>query len=71
MAKAEFVPGFELHRANKHLGTPKHAVMVACSENNPPDAPSVLVPEEMLKLTGDGYRSLKASPMFSVSGDNM
>ena len=40
--------GFELDRADKHLGTPEHAVVVASSENHPPDAPWVLVPEEML-----------------------
>ena len=40
--------GFELDRADKHLGTPEHAVIVASSENHPPDAPWVLVPEEML-----------------------
>ena len=40
--------GFELDRADKRLGTPEHAVVVASSENHPPDAPWVLVPEEML-----------------------
>jgi len=40
--------GFELDRADKRLGTPGHAVVVASSENHPPDAPWVLVPEEML-----------------------
>jgi N,N-dimethylformamidase len=40
--------GFELDRADKRLGTPAHAVVVASSENHPPDAPWVLVPEEML-----------------------
>ena len=40
--------GFELDRADKRLGTPLHAVVVASSENHPPDAPWVLVPEEHL-----------------------
>lgn len=40
--------GFELDRTDKRLGTPPHAVVVARSENHPPDAPWVLVPEEQL-----------------------
>ena len=40
--------GFELDRADKRLGTPPHAVVAASSENHPPDAPWVLVPEEHL-----------------------
>jgi N,N-dimethylformamidase len=40
--------GFELDRADKRLGTPAHAIIVASSENHPPDAPWILVPEEML-----------------------
>ena len=40
--------GFELDRADKRLGTPAHAVVVASSEDHPPDAPWVLVPEEHL-----------------------
>jgi N,N-dimethylformamidase beta subunit-like, C-terminal len=40
--------GFELDRADKRLGTPAHALVVASSENHPPDAPWILVPEEML-----------------------
>ncbi len=40
--------GFELDRADKRLGTPAHAIVVASSENHPPDAPWILVPEEML-----------------------
>ena len=40
--------GFELDRADKRLGTPAHAVVVASSENHPPDVPWVLVPEEHL-----------------------
>ena len=40
--------GFELDRADKRLGTPAHALVVASSEDHPPEAPWVLVPEEML-----------------------
>ncbi|MFN3744110.1 MAG: N,N-dimethylformamidase beta subunit family domain-containing protein [Hyphomicrobiaceae bacterium] len=40
--------GFELDRADKRLGTPSHAVVVASSEGHEPDAPWVLVPEEQL-----------------------
>jgi N,N-dimethylformamidase len=40
--------GFELDRTDKKLGTPAHAIVVARSENHPPDAPWVLVPEEQL-----------------------
>src|SRR5262249_52487707 len=40
--------GFELDRTDKRLGTPAHAVVVAASENHPPQAPWVLVPEEYL-----------------------
>jgi N,N-dimethylformamidase len=40
--------GFELDRVDYRLGTPAHAVVVAASENHPPEAPWVLVPEEHL-----------------------
>lgn len=40
--------GFELDRTDKRLGTPRHAIVIARSENHPPDAPWVLVPEEQL-----------------------
>jgi N,N-dimethylformamidase len=40
--------GFELDRTDKRLGTPAHAVVVAASENHPPETPWVLVPEEYL-----------------------
>lgn len=40
--------GFELDRTDKRLGTPRHAVVIARSENHPPEAPWVLVPEEQL-----------------------
>ena len=34
--------GFELDRTDKRLGTPRHAVVVAASENHPPETPWVL-----------------------------
>lgn len=40
--------GFELDRADKDLGTPRHAVILATSEGHEPEAPWVLVPEERL-----------------------
>jgi N,N-dimethylformamidase len=40
--------GFELDRVDKRLGSPESAVVVASSENHPPEAPWVLVPEEQL-----------------------
>ncbi|HRD78103.1 MAG TPA: N,N-dimethylformamidase large subunit, partial [Hyphomicrobiaceae bacterium] len=40
--------GFELDRADKRLGTPEHAVIIASSEGHKPEAPWVLVPEEQL-----------------------
>ena len=40
--------GFELDRADHALGTPQHALVLARSENHPPEAPWILVPEEML-----------------------
>jgi N,N-dimethylformamidase len=43
--------GFELDRTDKRLGTPTHAVVIAASENHPPEAPWVLVPEEYLTHT--------------------
>jgi N,N-dimethylformamidase len=43
--------GFELDRTDMRLGTPPHAVVVAASENHPPETPWVLVPEEYLTHT--------------------
>ncbi|MCL4764647.1 MAG: N,N-dimethylformamidase [Hyphomicrobiaceae bacterium] len=40
--------GFELDRTDKRLGTPRHAIVIARSEDHPPEAPWVLVPEEQL-----------------------
>ena len=51
--------GFELDRADKRLGTPAHAVVVASSENHPPDAPWMLVPEE--HLTHHGHMARRAA----------
>ena len=40
--------GFELDRVDTRLGSPANAVVIARSENHPPEAPWVLVPEEQL-----------------------
>ena len=40
--------GFELDRADHDLGTPVHALVVASSEDHPPEVPWILVPEEVL-----------------------
>ncbi|MDH4392924.1 MAG: N,N-dimethylformamidase large subunit [Aquabacterium sp.] len=40
--------GFELDRVDKRLGSPANAIVVARSENHPPEAPWMLVPEEHL-----------------------
>lgn len=40
--------GFELDRTDHRLGTPSHALVLASSEGHDPNAPWVLVPEEML-----------------------
>jgi len=40
--------GFELDRMDHRLGAPEHALVVATSEGHPPDAPWVLVPEDIL-----------------------
>jgi N,N-dimethylformamidase len=40
--------GFELDRTDKRLGTPLNAIVVAASENHPPETPWALVPEEYL-----------------------
>ena len=40
--------GFELDRVDTRLGSPANAVVVARSENHPPEAPWMLVPEEHL-----------------------
>jgi N,N-dimethylformamidase len=59
--------GFELDRADKRLGTPDHAVVVAQSENHPPEAPWVLVPEEQLThittIPGESHKQLIRADM--------
>ncbi len=40
--------GFELDRVDKRLGSPANAIVVAASEDHPPQAPWMLVPEEQL-----------------------
>jgi len=54
--------GFELDRTDKRLGTPAHAIVVARSEDHPPEAPWVLVPEEQLThittIAGRPHRDL-------------
>lgn len=66
--------GFELDRADKRLGTPDAAIVIAASENHPPEAPWVLVPEEQLThittITGDTHKQLIRADMtyFEVPG---
>jgi N,N-dimethylformamidase len=59
--------GFELDRMDVRLGSPGHALVVASSENHPPDAPWVLVPEEQLThiqtWAGDPARDLIRADM--------
>ena len=59
--------GFELDRADVRLGTPTHAVVVAQSENHPPEAPWVLVPEEQLThittVPGQSHKQLIRADM--------
>lgn len=54
--------GFELDRTDKRLGTPGHALVVGRSEDHPPEAPWVLVPEEQLThittIPGQPHRAL-------------
>jgi N,N-dimethylformamidase len=59
--------GFELDRADIKLGTPAHAQVVAQSENHPPEAPWVLVPEEQLThlttFPGESHKQLIRADM--------
>jgi N,N-dimethylformamidase len=59
--------GFELDRVDKRLGSPENAVVVARSENHPPDAPWVLVPEEQLThittIPGQPHKALIRADM--------
>lgn len=54
--------GFELDRVDYRLGTPRHTVVVGRSENHPPEAPWVVVPEEQLThittITGETHKQL-------------
>ncbi len=54
--------GFELDRVDYRLGTPRHAVVIGRSENHPPEAPWVVVPEEQLThittITGETHKQL-------------
>jgi N,N-dimethylformamidase len=66
--------GFELDRVDVRLGSPAHAVVIASSENHPPDAPWVLVPEEQLThittLPGESHQALIRADMtyFDLPG---
>ena len=66
--------GFELDRADVRLGTPANAVVIASSENHPPEAPWVLVPEEQLThivtWSGEPVKQLIRADLtfFTVSG---
>lgn len=67
--------GFELDRVDYRLGTPRHAVVVAASENHPPEAPWVLVPEEQLThlMTWSGQPSkqlIRADMTFFETPNN-
>lgn len=59
--------GFELDRMDKRLGSPASAVVVASSENHPPEAPWVLVPEEQLThittIPGQPHKALIRADM--------
>jgi N,N-dimethylformamidase len=67
--------GFELDRADKALGTPGHAVILATSEGHEPEAPWVLVPEERLthltNISGESEPELIRSDMvfFETPGN--
>ena len=67
--------GFELDRADKRLGTPANAIVVAQSENHPPEAPWVLVPEEQLThittIPGESHKQLiRADMTFFATPNN-
>ncbi|GCL62379.1 N,N-dimethylformamidase beta subunit family domain-containing protein [Pseudaquabacterium pictum] len=59
--------GFELDRVDTRLGSPANAVVVARSENHPPEAPWVLVPEEQLThittIPGQPHKALIRADM--------
>ena len=66
--------GFELDRVDKRLGSPESAIVIASSENHPPEAPWVLVPEEQLThittIPGQPHKALIRADMtwFDVPG---
>lgn len=66
--------GFELDRADKKLGTPRHAIVVASSEDHPPETPWVVVPEEILThlatLPGEPAADLIRADMTFFEGPN-
>ncbi len=66
--------GFELDRADTKLGTPAHAQIIAQSENHPPDAPWVLVPEEQLThlttFPGESHKQLIRADMTLFEAPN-
>jgi N,N-dimethylformamidase len=59
--------GFELDRVDKRLGSPENAVVIAASENHPPEAPWMLVPEEQLThittIPGQPHKALIRADM--------
>jgi N,N-dimethylformamidase len=66
--------GFELDRTDVRLGTPTNAIVIAASEDHPPEAPWVLVPEEQLThittVAGQTHKQLIRADMtyFDVPG---
>lgn len=66
--------GFELDRVDKRLGSPESAVVIAASEDHPPEAPWTLVPEEQLThittTTGESHKTLIRADLtwFDVPG---
>jgi N,N-dimethylformamidase len=59
--------GFELDRVDRRQGSPAGAIVIATSENHPPEAPWVLVPEEQLThittITGESHKALIRADM--------
>jgi N,N-dimethylformamidase len=59
--------GFELDRVDQRLGSPAHAVVIASSEDHPPEAPWMLVPEEQLThittIPGQSHKELIRADM--------
>lgn len=59
--------GFELDRVDERQGSPSSAVVIASSEQHPPEAPWVLVPEEQLThittIPGKSHKELIRADM--------